>query len=138
MAAFRLRKPGGGSTLRGGDGFRGSDATEFNYVAAGGAVAGGTAAVAFTRGQELLGHGAGHLVTHTTGIPIKRRQYGHPVLFEYVADGGAAAAGAAGIAFARHSLVHEIPQSSGGAVAAGDAAVEFEAPEEELLLLLAA
>lgn len=201
MATFRLRKPGPGSTLRGGDGLRAADKRIFEYAAsggavfagaaavssvkayfsaggiefagdaiaaktksfdaAGGAVFGGTGVVEFVDGRGYVAsggiryggtgstefvqqdappaHGRGsYLTTRTPSIPIKRRQYGHPVTFEHLASGGIRFDGNAETERIRYSVAHLAPLPSGGIVHGGAATTAVEKPEEELLLLLAA
>lgn len=201
MATFRLRKPGPGSTLRGGDGLRADDKRIFEYAASGGIVFSGDAAVSaikvhvgtggieyagdaiasktksfdasggavfggagitdFVDGRGYVGtggiryggsavasfiqqeappaHGRGsYLTTRTPSIPIKRRQYGHPVKFEHLASGGIHYGGKAETERVRYSVAHLAPLPSGGIAHGGAATTAVERPEEELLLLLAA
>lgn len=75
MGSFRLRKPGGGSALRGGDGFRGAEPRIFEFAASGGVVLGGSATVSFIRGKPAVDHGGGnYFPMRTPGLPIRRRK----------------------------------------------------------------
>ncbi len=137
MATFRLRKPGGGSALRGGDGFRAQDKRIYEYAASGGLVYGGAADTQFVAAAAPADHGGG-FYTKTPAVPIRRRQYGHPVTFLHRADGGIVLSGKADTAYARHSVTHEAPAPTGGIAHGGAAFTEIYRPEEEILLLLAA
>jgi|GEM_PF-3393525 len=98
MAAFRLRKPGGGSAIRGGDGFRGSDAQVFAFNASGGLALGGEASAQF-RSAVIADHGGGYFPIHTTGLPILRWQLGEPQTFKHTSIGGIVHGGTARTAF---------------------------------------
>lgn len=200
MATFRLRRPNGGSALRGGDGLRAPDRNVYEYAATGGIVLSGAAAVSaikvyrgdggldlggsadlaisksyaaaggavfggagqteyvdgrgyvasgglalggaadtdFVSTAEPADHGGGSYVPRRQGLPIRRRQYGDPVTFEYLASGGIRHGGRAETSQVRHSAVHEAPDAAGGLSLGGAAGTEIHRPEDELLLLLAA
>lgn len=102
----------------GGITFGGIASTQFvdgrGYIASGGLVFGGRARTAFKSARQP-DHGAGFLVTRTTGIPIRRWQYEYPrvvpdSIFEtgiYRASGGIKHGGAAGTSYTPGALVRE-------------------------------
>lgn len=70
MATFRLRKPGGGSSLRGGDGVRAPDRNVYEYAATGGIILSGTADVSAIKvfradGGLVLGGSADVAITRS-------------------------------------------------------------------------
>ena len=74
MATFRLRKPGGGSSLRGGDGVRAPNRTVYEYAASGGIIFGGAADVSTVKavvgtGGIVFGGEAGVAITRSFTPP---------------------------------------------------------------------
>lgn len=114
MATLRLRKPGGGSTLRGGDGMRAPDKRVFSYVGSGGLKHAGSADLAKTKSFEADG---GIEFGGTAGVSKTKR---------FAADGGIEFGGIAITQFVdgRGYI------ASGGIVFGGSASTEFKSARQ--------